>query len=62
MNLTIPSKFKLVGVYRNINTHEQLTRANHVINSKDVNNYLYCTQGEVNKVSKNKGNCHTLNL
>jgi hypothetical protein len=40
MNLTIPSKLKLVGVYHNINTHEQLIRAKHVKNSKDVNNYL----------------------
>jgi hypothetical protein len=32
------SKLKLVGVYRSTNTHEQLTLAKHVRNSKDVKN------------------------
>jgi hypothetical protein len=40
MNLTIPSKLELVGVYHNISTHEQLIPAKHVKISKDVNNYL----------------------
>jgi hypothetical protein len=31
---------KLVGVYQNTSTHEQLTCAKHLRNSKDVNNYL----------------------
>ncbi len=49
-------------MYHNTSTHEQLTRAKHVRNSKDVNNYLYSTQGEVINVSINRGDCHTLNL
>ncbi len=32
------SKLKLVGVYHNTNTHEQLTHAKHVKNSKGVKN------------------------
>ncbi len=40
MNLIIQIKLKLVGVYHNISTHEQLTCAKHVKNSKDENNYL----------------------
>jgi hypothetical protein len=34
------NKLKIVGVYQNTSTHEQLTRAKHLRNFKDVNNYL----------------------
>ncbi len=34
------NKMKLVGVYHNISTHEQLTCAKHLRNSKVANNYL----------------------
>jgi len=35
MNLTIQIKLELVGVYHNTCTHEQLTCAKHLKNSKD---------------------------
>ncbi len=40
MNLTIKIKLKLVGVYHNTRTHEQLTCAKHLKDLKDVKNYL----------------------
>jgi len=40
MNVTIQIKLKVVGVYHNISTHEQLTCAKHLGSSKDVNKYL----------------------
>jgi CRISPR/Cas system-associated endonuclease Cas1 len=56
------NKLKLMGVYHNTSTHEQLTCAKHLINSKVANNYLQCTQGVLINVSINRGDCHTLNL
>jgi hypothetical protein len=34
------NKLKLVGVYHNTNTHEQLTCAKHLRNYEATNNYL----------------------
>jgi hypothetical protein len=34
------NKLKLVGVFHNTSTHEQLTLAKRLRNSKDLNNYI----------------------